>query len=63
MAAQHPEVAARLRAQLEAANATVWAPHRPHSPQACAASLRDYKDPRADLTPGYDFGWWGPFAH
>jgi hypothetical protein len=47
---------ARLRKQLAAANATVWAPRRPRSPLACQASLRDYKDPR------YEFGWWGPFV-
>jgi hypothetical protein len=57
VAAAYPEVVKRLRAKLEAANATVFAPKRPGAnKKACAASLARYKDPT------HDFGWWGPFA-
>ena len=56
VAAQHPTVVARLRAALEAANKTVWAPVRPKSAKACDVSLSKYKDPE------HDFGWWGPFV-
>ena len=56
VAAAYPEYVERLRAQLEASNKTVFAPYRPTSPHACAASLSKYHD------PAQEFGWWGPFA-
>ena len=56
VAAAHPAVVARMRAQLEASNRTVFAPWRPTSPHACAAALSKYHD------PSQEFGWWGPFA-
>ena len=56
VAVSNPAVAARLRAALEAANRSVFAPLRPGSPHACAVSLAKYHDPQ------HEFGWWGPFA-
>jgi arylsulfatase B len=57
LADAHPDVVARLRRAIEAANATVFSPHRPQSKLACEASLTKYKDPTHK-----EFGWWGPFA-
>ena len=48
----NPAVVQRLRAKLEAANKTVFAPFRPTSPHACHASLSKYHD------PAQEFGWW-----
>ena len=56
VAADNPAVVRTLRALLEHANATVWAPARPPSSRACEVSLALRKDPR------YEFGWWGPFV-
>ena len=57
LAAAHPDVVARLRAKLSAANGTVFAPRRPNAnAQACQASLERYHD------PVHEFGWWGPFV-
>ena len=43
IAATNPAVVKRLRAAIEAANKTVFAPFRPNSPHACAASLAKYQ--------------------
>ena len=56
VAAANPSVVKRLRAAMEAANKTVFAPFRPNSPRACAVSLEKYHDPT------HEWGWWGPFA-
>lgn len=56
VAAANPSVVKRLRAAMEAANQTVFAPYRPTSPHACEVSLSKYHD------PSHEFGWWGPFA-
>lgn len=56
LAASNPTIVQQLRASIEAANKTVFAPRRPANNKACLVSMSKYKD------PNHNFGWWGPFA-
>jgi arylsulfatase I/J len=58
VAAEHPDIVARLRPLITAANATVFSPSRPmRNDLACHAAFTEYYDAERNA------GFYGPFAH